>query len=110
VIDVKGKLPASVLSDMWGRFWGQLYKDVIPYPAKPNLDVSKNMKFQNYTATKIFKTADNFFAGMGLIRVPDTFWNVSMLEKPKDGRNVVCHPTAWDFYDGKVRNVIIHSI
>ena len=50
----------------------------------------------------MFETADNFYANMGLLRVPETFWNLSMLERPKDGRNVVCHPTAWDFYNGKV--------
>ena len=99
-------LPASVLPDMWGRFWNPLYKDVVPYPDKPNLDVSEAMKAQNYTATKIFRTADNFYAGMGLLRVPDTFWNRSMLVKPEDGRNVVCHPTAWDFFDAKVIQIV----
>ena len=46
VIDLKGALPASVLSDMWGRFWGNLYKDLVPYPDKPNLDPSEAMKEQ----------------------------------------------------------------
>ena len=100
---MKGHIPASALPDMWGRFWGKLYKDVVPYPERPNLDVSENMRMQNYTATKIFTTADNFYAGMGLPRVPKSFWSLSMLEKPNDGRRVICHPTAWDFYDGKVR-------
>ena len=97
-----GPIPASALPDMWGRFWGKLYKDAVPYPARPNLDVSDNMRIQNYTAMKIFVTADNFYAGMGLPRVPNNFWKLSMLEKPTDGRRVICHPTAWDFYDGKV--------
>ena len=51
---------------------------------------------------KMFKTGDDFYAAMGLLRVPDTFWQNSMLEKPQDGREVICHATAWDFYDGKV--------
>lgn len=46
VIDLKGPLPASVLSDMWGRFWGNLYKHLVPYPEKPNLDPSEAMKEQ----------------------------------------------------------------
>ena len=29
------------------------------------------------------------------------FWNGSMIEKPSDGRDVVCHASAWDFYNGK---------
>lgn len=46
VIDLKGPLPASILSDMWGRFWGNLYKHLVPYPDKPNLDPSEAMKEQ----------------------------------------------------------------
>ena len=46
VIDLRGPLPASVLSDMWGRFWNNLYKLMIPYPDKPNLDPSEAMREQ----------------------------------------------------------------
>lgn len=60
------------------------------------------MKAQNYTVEKMFKTADDFYASMGLLRVPPTFWNRSMLRKPDDGRQVICHATAWDFFDGEV--------
>ena len=102
MIDLKGKLPACVLSDMWGRFWNNLYKDVVPYPDRPSLDVSDAMKEQGYDVKKMFQSADDFYAGMGLERVNDLFWKNSMLEKPKDGRKVVCHATAWDFFDAKV--------
>ena len=102
VIDLNGKLPASVLSDMWGRFWNNLYKDVVPYPDSPSLDVSDTMKEQGYDVKKMFQSADDFYAGMGLERVNKLFWKNSMLEKPKDGRKVVCHATAWDFFDGEV--------
>lgn len=33
--------------------------------------------------------------------VPDLFWENSILEKPDDGREMVCHASAWDFYDGE---------
>ena len=102
IVDIKGKLPASLLSDMWGRFWNNLYNDVVPYPDRPNLDVSEQMKLQGYDVKKMFESADDFYAGMGLRRVNKKFWNKSMLVKPDDGRKVVCHATAWDFYDGKV--------
>ena len=46
MIDLKGPLPASLLSDMWGRFWNNLYKHLVPYPDKPNLDPSEAMKEQ----------------------------------------------------------------
>ena len=57
------------------------------------------MREQNYTVQKMFLTGDNFYAGLGLLRVPQSFWELSMLEKPTDGRDVICHATAWDFYD-----------
>ena len=49
----------------------------------------------------MFEEANNFFTSLGLLPVPFEFWNKSMLEKPTDGREVVCHASAWDFYNGK---------
>jgi len=100
-IDLSGPLPAHLLSDMWGRFWNNLYKFAEPFSGKPAIDPSPAMKEQNYTVLKMFHTGDDFYAAMGLYRVPDTFWDLSMLEKPDDGREVICHATAWDFYDAK---------
>ena len=100
VIDLRGKLPASVLSDMWGSFWNNLYKILTPFPNKPSLDPTEAMTKQNYTVRKMFETGNDFYVNMGLFPVPDTFWNLSLLEKPDD-REVVCHGTAWDFYDGE---------
>lgn len=45
-ISLTGKLPASVLGDMWGRFWNNLYKHMIPYPDKPDIDPSDEMEAQ----------------------------------------------------------------
>lgn len=56
---------------------------------------------QGYTPIKIFQLADEFFTSLNLEPMPETFWNNSILEKPKDGRDLVCHASAWDFYDGK---------
>ena len=57
---------------------------------------------------------DDFFASCGLIRVNDAFWNNSMIVKPTDGREAVCHPTAWDMGNGEdfrqVNNVyLVHA-
>lgn len=48
----------------------------------------------------MFQTADEFFTSLGLIPMPAEFWEHSMIEKPLD-REVVCHASAWDFYNGK---------
>ena len=46
----------------------------------------------------MFKMADDFFVSLGLLPVPQEFWDKSMLEKPKD-RQVFCDASAWDFYN-----------
>ena len=100
VIDLQGPLPAHLLGDMWGRFWSGLNKIVQPYPNKTSTDPTSAMIAQNYTVRRMFEMGNDFFVSLGLKPVPETFFHLSMLEKPAD-REVVCHATAWDFYDGQ---------
>uniref|UniRef100_A0A3Q2QIJ2 Angiotensin-converting enzyme n=1 Tax=Fundulus heteroclitus TaxID=8078 RepID=A0A3Q2QIJ2_FUNHE len=95
-IESDGPLPAHLLGDMWGRFWTNLYPLSIPYPDKPDIDVSSTMVAQGWNETLFFKEAEKFFMSVGLYEMFDNFWTNSMLVRPDDGRNVVCHPTAWD--------------
>jgi len=48
----------------------------------------------------MFRVADDFFGDMGLVRAPKEFWDETMYVKP-EGREVVCHASAWDFYNRK---------
>ncbi|KAM9408267.1 angiotensin-converting enzyme 2 [Pholidichthys leucotaenia] len=95
-ISPEGPLPAHLLGDMWGRFWTNLYNLSIPYPNRTDIDVTNEMINQNWNATMFFKEAEKFFISVGLYEMFDNFWTDSMLTKPTDGRQVVCHPTAWD--------------
>ncbi|XP_067422246.1 angiotensin-converting enzyme 2 [Emydura macquarii macquarii] len=95
-ISSTGYLPAHLLGDMWGRFWTNLYALTVPYPDKPNIDVTSEMLKKNWDVKKIFKAAEAFFVSVGLYEMTEGFWNNSMLTEPNDGRKVVCHPTAWD--------------
>jgi oligoendopeptidase F len=58
------------------------------------------MKKQNYTVLKMFKMSDEFFTSLGMHPMTKSFWKNSILEKP-EGREVVCHASAWDFCDGE---------
>ncbi|XP_009082150.1 PREDICTED: angiotensin-converting enzyme 2, partial [Acanthisitta chloris] len=104
-ISSTGYLPAHLLGDMWGRFWTNLYPLTVPYPAKPNIDVTSAMIEKKWNAIKIFKAAEAFFASIGLNNMTQGFWENSMLTEPNDGRKVVCHPTAWDMgkYDYRIK-------
>lgn len=85
---------------MWAQSWLGVLNFTQLYANKPKLDVTEEMIRQGYNATRMFQTADKFFADLGLIPMPTEFWEKSMIEKP-EGRNVTCHASAWDFYNAK---------
>ncbi|XP_029383471.1 angiotensin-converting enzyme isoform X1 [Echeneis naucrates] len=99
-INLKGPIPAHLLGNMWAQTWNNIYDMMIPFPNKPDIDVTEQMKNQSYDAIKMFETAENFFTSLDLLPMPEEFWNKSMLVKPDD-REVVCHASAWDFYNRK---------
>lgn len=49
----------------------------------------------------MFQEAEKFFTSMGMLSTPPEFWTNSMMERPTDGREVECHASAWDFYNGQ---------
>uniref|UniRef100_A0A8C3MXM6 Angiotensin-converting enzyme n=1 Tax=Geospiza parvula TaxID=87175 RepID=A0A8C3MXM6_GEOPR len=100
-INLKGPIPAHLLGNMWAQQWNNIYDLMIPYPEKPNLDVTSTMVQQGWNATHMFRVSEEFFTSLGLLEMPPEFWKESMLEKPTDGREVVCHASAWDFYNRK---------
>ncbi|XP_056324387.1 angiotensin-converting enzyme 2 isoform X1 [Danio aesculapii] len=93
-------LPAHLLGDMWGRFWTNLYPLMIPYPDRPDIDVSSAMVEQGWDEIRLFKEAEKFFMSVNMPAMFDNFWTNSMFIKP-EGRDVVCHPTAWDMGNRK---------
>ncbi|KAL8605177.1 hypothetical protein ACOMHN_031118 [Nucella lapillus] len=100
VFPSSGHIPAHLLGNIWAQGWSNLQDLMMPYPNKTALDVTPNMVKQNYTVRKLFETADEFFTSLGLEPMPKAFWDDSMFEKPKDGREVVCHASAWDYRNG----------
>ncbi|XP_020754572.1 angiotensin-converting enzyme isoform X2 [Odocoileus virginianus] len=101
VINLEGPIPAHLLGNMWAQSWSNIYDLVAPFPSAPKMDATEAMIKQGWTPLRMFKEADNFFTSLGLLPMPPEFWNKSMLEKPTDGREVVCHASAWDFFNGK---------
>uniref|UniRef100_A0A4W4EFY7 Angiotensin-converting enzyme n=1 Tax=Electrophorus electricus TaxID=8005 RepID=A0A4W4EFY7_ELEEL len=91
-----GGLPAHLLGDMWGRFWTNLYPLSVPFPDKPDIDVTSEMKAQGWKERRLFEEAETFFISVGMFAMFSNFWTNSMLVKPDDGSSVVCHATAWD--------------
>jgi len=96
-----GALPAHLLGNMWAQQWTNIGDILKPYPGKPNLNVTGAMLSQGWNQKIMFEKAEDFFTSMGLQPMPKEFWEGSILEKPDDGRELTCHASAWDFYNGK---------
>jgi peptidyl-dipeptidase A len=88
-------IPAHLLGNMWAQEWNNVYPLVEPYKGVANLDVDGALAAQKWDATRVVKTGEAFFTSMGLDPLPTTFWERSMIVKPRD-RDVVCHASAWD--------------
>ncbi|KAI8513657.1 hypothetical protein Bbelb_079810 [Branchiostoma belcheri] len=97
-ISATGPIPAHLLGNMWSQSWANIYKLVEPYPGKTSIDVTAKMLSDGWTADRMFRTSGDFLKAMGLIEMPQNFWDNSMFVKPAD-REVVCHASAWDFYN-----------
>jgi peptidyl-dipeptidase A len=45
----------------------------------------------------MFQEADKFFQDMGLLPMTPLFWKNSVVTKPIDGKEMLCHASASDF-------------
>jgi len=86
---------------MWAQSWNNLADILQPYPDKPSLNVTGEMVRQGWTQKIMFEKAEDFFLSLGLDPMVPEFWSGSIIEKPEDDRELVCHASAWDFYNGK---------
>ena len=94
-----GPIPAHLLGNVWAQEWANVYELVEPYEGVAQLDVTGALEEQGWDAVKMTRTAQNFFVSLGMPELPDTFWERSLLTKPRD-RDVVCHASAWPLDGG----------
>ncbi|MEE8109315.1 MAG: M2 family metallopeptidase [Gammaproteobacteria bacterium] len=99
VVSADGPIPAHLLGNMWAQQWGNIYDLVEPFPGVGQFDVDAALVEQDWSPVKMTETAENFFVSMGMPELPDTFWERSLLSKPRD-RDVVCHASAWPLDNG----------
>ncbi len=94
LVPANGPIPAHLLGNMWAQQWSNIYDLVTPFPAAPSIDVTQALKQQGYTARQMVEQAEGFYVGLGMPALPRTFYERSLLTKPRD-REVVCHASAW---------------
>ncbi|MFO0743107.1 MAG: M2 family metallopeptidase [Labilithrix sp.] len=94
-VKAKAPIPAHLLGNMWAQEWQNVYDLVEPFPGQGSLDVDKKLKEKKYDPKKMVQLGEAFFTSLGMDRLPDSFWERSLLKRPQD-REVVCHASAWD--------------
>ena len=95
-----GMIPADLLGNMWAQEWGNIYDLVAPSSAPPMNNLGKVLQAKQVDARGVVQYGERFFQSLGFSTLPETFWQRSMLTKPRD-RDVVCHASAWDLNNDK---------
>jgi peptidyl-dipeptidase A len=93
-----GPIRADLLGNMWAQEWGNIYDVVAPKGARSSYDLTQLLVSHDYDAVKMAKTGEAFYSSLGFAPLPQTFWERSLLTRPRD-REVVCHASAWDVDD-----------
>ena len=125
-------LPAHLMGNMWQQDWGNLWDLLAPYPGAGSLDINAALQAQYQTqlaaataklpgertpamlaqaehdaqlatAKQMNERAQDFYASLGMPKLPASYWEKTQFVKPRD-RDVVCHASAWDMnMSGDVR-------
>ena len=92
-----GPIRADLLGNLWAQEWGNVYEVVAPRGASgnPPYDLTELLERADYTPERIVRQGESFFSSLGFAPLPQSFWERSMITKPRD-REVICHASAWD--------------
>jgi peptidyl-dipeptidase A len=93
-----GPIRADLLGNMWAQQWGNIYDVVQPKGVSSSYDFDKLLETHGYDAKKMVQTGEGFYSSLGFAPLPQTFWERSLITRPRD-REVVCHASAWDIDD-----------
>jgi peptidyl-dipeptidase A len=89
-------IPAQLFGNMWAQQWNNIYPDILkPYPGASSASADAQLRAQKWDAVRMTHSAEAFYTSLGFPQLPPTFWQRSMLTRPRD-REVVCHASAWD--------------
>jgi len=95
VVPRTGPIPAHLLGNMWAQSWEGIFPILAPRTAGAPYDLTKLLADRGTTPEQMVRYAERFFVSLGLDPLPPSFWDRSMLTRPRD-REVVCHASAWD--------------
>jgi peptidyl-dipeptidase A len=89
-------IPAHLFGNLWAQQWNKIYPDILePYPGASGPGIDAELERQKYDAVRMTKLAESFYTSLGMPSLPKSFWERSMLTRPRD-REVLCHASAWN--------------
>jgi peptidyl-dipeptidase A len=94
-VPLDGPIPAHLLGNIWAQEWTNIYDIVGPPGAVQSSALTDTLRARRVSAVDMTKYGERFFTSLGFPPLPQTFWERSLLVKPRD-REVVCHASAWD--------------
>jgi peptidyl-dipeptidase A len=94
VVPLDGPIPAHLFGNMWSPTWTNLYPILKPATGASSYDLTKVLEQRKTDAKQMTQYAEGFYTSLGMQKLPESFWERSLLTKPRD-RDVVCHASAW---------------
>ena len=91
----RGPIPAHLLGNMWAQEWQAIFPLLSPPSTARGYDLTQLLLDRGTTPADMVRYAEGFFSSLGFAALPGSFWDRSMLTRPRD-RDVVCHASAWD--------------
>jgi peptidyl-dipeptidase A len=95
LVPATGPIPAHLVGNIWAQDWSNIYPLVAPPNADPGFNLTDILKKRKMPPLDMVRTGEHFYRSLGFAPLPKTFWERSLLVRPKD-REVVCHASAWD--------------
>lgn len=93
-VPATGPLPAHLLGNIWAQDWGSVFDLVATGSADTGYSLTKILEQRKASAIDMTRMGERFYTSLGLAPLPKSFWERSLLTKPRD-REVVCHASAW---------------
>ena len=91
-----GPIRADLVGNMWSQDWSNIYDVVAPRTGgRSSYSLDDLLVRRGYTPERMVRAGESFYSSLGLDPMPATFWERSMITRPRD-REVVCHASAWD--------------
>ena len=94
-VPAEGPIPAHLLGNIWAQDWSNVTDLVSPGTADAGYSLTKILEQRKTSAIDMVKMGERFYTSLGFAPLPATFWERSLLVKPRE-REVVCHASAWD--------------